>query len=300
MPRFCVYCGKPVRENDKFCINCGKPMLSSLPKTEKTPEVPIVEEPKEIKAKVKQKKIEKEEEPEELEIEEEDENEEEKNKKKGKKEEDKEEKKEIKPLPEEVKEQIDYYLELNDIRLKKKTLDDKLKDLQKSLKSSRYDTDFEYGQQIDIQLKAVKTIMEELKQKEEEVKSKMTDKFIIEKLDYDIDTKKSQLQNLVREHKLKKIKDKEVVKKLKDKYKDQLDVFIDEKTDLIAGIQLWIEDLIVEKAELNTEKKFNKARYSSKEISEELYKEKDSELDIKINKLESKIKTLQSLTKKKK
>jgi len=58
--------------------------------------------------------------------------------------------------------------------------------------------------------------------------------------------------------------------------------------------------LIEEKLELNTERKFNKARFSAKEISEETYKEKDSEFDLKISKLESKIKTLEELTKKKK
>ena len=292
MPRFCVYCGKPVKESDKFCINCGKPLLSSLPKTEKKPKEIVIEEIKEDKSKKEQKKEEIKEEMEELEVE--------KDEKKKKEEAEEKKEKEIKPLPDEVKQQIEYYLELNDLRLKKQTLDDRLKDLLKDLKSSRYDTDFGFGEQVDVQLKAVKTVMEDLKQKETEIKEKMTDKFIVEKLDYDIDTKKSQLQNLMREHKLKKIKDKDVVKKLKEKYKQQLDDFIEEKTELIAGIQLWVDELIEEKFELNTERKFNKARFSAKEISEETYKEKDSEFDLKISKLESKIKTLEELTKKKK
>ncbi|MHA1689772.1 MAG: zinc-ribbon domain-containing protein, partial [Promethearchaeota archaeon] len=25
MAKFCPYCGKQVKENDKFCIYCGKP-----------------------------------------------------------------------------------------------------------------------------------------------------------------------------------------------------------------------------------------------------------------------------------
>jgi hypothetical protein len=287
MVKYCVYCGKPVKESDKFCIHCGKPRLTSLPKTEKKPEEPVLEESKETKPEIKETKKEekKEEEREPEPIEKEDLAEEE------------EEEKEDKPLPEEVKQQIDYYLELNDIRLKKMTLAEKLDDLQKQLKSSRYETDFDFGEQIDVQLKAVKTIMDELKQQEEEVKTKMTDKFIVEKLDYDIDTKRDQLKNLMREHKLKKIKDKEVVKKLKAKYKNQLDNFIEEKADLIAGIQLWIDELLEEKVELNTERKFNKARFSSKEISEDEYKENDSDFEIKISKLESKIETLRDLTK---
>ena len=291
MPKFCVYCGKPVKEDDKFCIHCGKPRLSSLPKTEKKTEETVIEIPKEVKSKIEEAKKEKVKEEEELELE---------PVKEEKEEVEEEKEKEIKPLPDEVKQQIEYYLELNDIRLKKKTLTEKLNDLQKQLKSTRYDTDFEYGEKIEVQLKAVQSVMEELKQQEKEVKDKMTDKFIVEKLDYDIDTKRDQLKNLMREHKLKKIKDKDVVKKLKDKYKQQLDDFVEEKAELIAGIQLWIDELIEEKAELNTERKFNKARFSSKEISEEEYKEKDSEFEIKINKLGSKIKTLEDLTKKKK
>ncbi|MFX0069656.1 MAG: zinc ribbon domain-containing protein [Candidatus Hermodarchaeota archaeon] len=292
MAKFCVYCGKPVKSSDKFCINCGKPLLSSLPKTEKKPIDKIIEEPvKEDniqETSVKEKKIEEKEE----EVEEEEEE---------KIAEDKEEKKkEIQPLPDEVKQQIDYYLELNDIRMKKSSLDDKLKDLQKELKSDKYETDFGYGEKINVQLKAVKTVMEELKQQENEVKEKITDKFIVEKLDFNIETKKAQLKNLVREHKLKKIKNKEVVKKLKDKYKDQLETFIDEQAELIAGIQLWIDELIEEKEELKTERTFNKARFSSKEISENEYKENDLEFENKIKKIESKIKTLSDLTKKKK
>ena len=288
MPKFCVYCGKPVKDSDKFCIHCGKPRLSSLPKTEKKPEEPIKEEPKEDKKDKKEEKKEKKKEPEP--IEEEDE------------ELEVEEEKEVeaKPLPDEVKQQIEYYLELNDIRLKKNTLADKLTDLQKQLKSTRYETDFDFGEKIDVQLKAVKTVMDELKEKENGVKAMMTDKFIVEKLDYDIDTKRDQLKNLMREHKLKKIKDKDVVKKLKEKYKNQLETFIEEKAELIAGIQLWIDELIEEKVELNTDRKFNKARFSSKEISEEEYKEKDSEFELKLNKMLSKIKTLEDLTTKKK
>ena len=290
MTKFCVYCGKPVKDSDKFCIHCGKPRLSSLPKTEKQVEQPSIEKPAEAKPEPKKdkKKKEKEEkiEPESLEDDELE----------------VEEVKEIeaKPLPDEVKQQIEYYLELNDIRLKKVTLADKLNDLQKQLKSTRYETDFDFGEKIDVQLKAVKTVMDELKEKEKGVKDKMTDKFIVEKLDYDIDTKRDQLKNLMREHKLKKIKDKEVVKKLKEKYKNQLETFIEEKAELIAGIHLWIDDLIEEKVEMNTERKFNKARFSSKEITEEEYKEKDSDFEIKISKQQSKIKTLQDLTKKKK
>ena len=38
-PKFCPYCGNPVKESDKFCIICGKPLLSDIPKREKKPEI---------------------------------------------------------------------------------------------------------------------------------------------------------------------------------------------------------------------------------------------------------------------
>ncbi|GAH77099.1 unnamed protein product [marine sediment metagenome] len=39
MPKFCPYCGNPVKGSDKFCIICGKPLLADIPKREKKPEI---------------------------------------------------------------------------------------------------------------------------------------------------------------------------------------------------------------------------------------------------------------------
>jgi hypothetical protein len=303
MAKYCVYCGKPVKQEDKFCINCGKPLLSNIPKVETKSKLPIVEKPKEEKIKAEDKEKEKVKDKDKQKAEEKTEEEEEKDEDidVDKLLEEKEKlEKGVKPLPNEVKQHIDLYLEINDIEMKKKALADKLNDLQKSLKSSKYDTDFGFGEKVNIQLKAAKTIMEELKQKENELKQQMKDKFIVEKLNYDIETKRSQLKNLMTEFKLKKLKDKDVVKKLKEKYKQQLDDYISEKADLIAGIQLWIDEIKQERIELDTDRKFNKARFSSKEISEKEFKEKDTEFDNKINKLDGKINTLENLTKKKK
>ena len=302
MAKFCVYCGNPVKSNDKFCIKCGKPMLSNLPKADKKTKALAVEsKSKEILEKIKKKKKEKEEVKPQEETKEELEEEKLEEKVDSKKEEEiiepEKKEKEIKPLPEEVKEQIEYFLELNDIKLKKLSLADKLKDFQKLMKSDRYDTDFAFGEKINMQLKAVKTLIDELKEQENEVKLKMDDQFIIEKLDADIKKKKDQLKNLMREHKLKKIKDKGVVNKLREKYKQQLEDSTIEKVELIAGIELWIDEIKEEEVELNTERKFNKARYSAKEISQEEFKTNDNEFEKQINKFKSKVKTLQNLTK---
>ena len=298
MARYCVYCGKSVKTSDKFCIYCGKPMLSNLPKAEKKPKEIIDESPrKEILEKIKEVKEEDVSVEEEIEEVSEEEEIEEVSEEEIEKKVEEEKEKEIKPLSDEVKEQIEYYLDLNNIKLKKLTLAEKLKGFQKLMRSNRYDTDFEFGENINIQLKAVKTLIDELKQKENEVKQKMDDKFIVEKLDNDIKKKKDQLKNLMREHKLKKIKDKNVVKKLKERYKQQLEDLIIEKAELIAGIELWIDEIKEDQVELTTERKFNKGRFSAKEISEEEFKEKDTDFEKKINKLKSKTKTLQNLTK---
>lgn len=302
MAKFCVYCGNPVKSNDKFCIKCGKPMLSNLPKADKKTKMLAVEsKSKEILEKIKKKKKEKEEVKPQEEIKEELEEEKLEEKVDSKKEEEIIEpeikEKEIKPLPEEVKEQIEYFLELNDIKLKKLSLADKLKDFQKLMKSDRYDTDFAFGEKINMQLKAVKTLIEELKEEENEVKLKMDDQFIIEKLDADIGQKKDHLKNLMREHKLKKIKDKDVVKKLREKYKQQLEDSTTEKDELIDGLDLWVEEIEGEIAEITIERKFNKGRYSAKEISPEEFKTNDNEFDKQISKLKSKVKTLQNLAK---
>lgn len=302
MAKFCVYCGNPVKSNDKFCIKCGKPMLSNLPKADKKTKVLAVEsKSKEILEKIKKKKKEKEEVKPQEEIKEELEEEKLEEKVDSKKEEEiiepEKKEKEIKPLPEEVKEQIEYFLELNDIKLKKLSLADKLKDFQKLMKSDRYDTDFAFGEKINMQLKAVKTLIEELKVEENEVKLKMDDQFIIEKLDADIGQKRDHLKNLMREHKLKKIKDKDVVKKLREKYKQQLEDSTTEKDELIDGLDLWIEEIEGEIAEITIARKFNKGRYSAKEISPEEFKTNDNEFDKQISKLKSKVKTLQNLAK---
>ena len=306
--KFCVYCGKPIKSDDKFCIHCGKPRLANLSKTEKKPKAKKVESPpKDIPEKVEEVKEEEktpldeiEEVSEEEELEEDVKDIKEKKKKKAKKvkeEKEEEEVKEIKPLPDEVKQQIEYYLELNDIKSKKLTLADKLKDFQKLMRSDQYDSDFEFGENIQVQLKAVKTLIEELKQKENDLKQKMDEKFIIERLDLDIKKRKDQLKNLVREHKLKKIKDKDVVNKLKERYKQQLEDLTTERVELIAGIELWIDEIKEEEVDLSTERKFNKGRFSAKEISKEEFKPKDDEFEKQLNKLKNKIKTLQNLTK---
>jgi len=290
MPKFCPYCGNPVKETDKFCIICGKPLLTDIPKSVKEPEVK--------ESKIKEEEIRIEEKPEEKRLEEEEEEivEEEKSEQAKKKLKKKKEKEEVKPLPEEVKEQMVYYIEYNDIQLNKKVLAEKLKEISKLTKDPKYDYDTDFKKQFNIKLEAIKTLIEELKQKESVIKQNLEEPFIVQRISNDIETKTFQLENLSREHKLHKV-DKETFERLKKKYKQEKSELENEKDDLIEGMILWIQDLKLEKAELSSEIKLNKGRFHAKEISEEDFNKNDKDFDLKLKKIDTKIKTLEELTK---
>jgi len=281
MAKFCPYCGNPVKETDKFCIICGKPMLTDIPKAEKKIErkEPIK---KEEEIRVEEKVEEKEEI---LEMEE-------KSKKKSKK---AKEKGDVKPLPEDVKEQMVYYIEYNDIQLNKKVLVERLNEISKFTKDDRYEYDIDFKKEVNIKLEAIKTLISELKQKESVIKQNLEEPFIVQRIQQDIDTKIFQLENLSREHKLHKV-DKKTFEKLKEKYKNEKIDLENEREDLVAGMKLWIQDLKLEKAELSGERKLNKGRFHAKEITEEEYKQQDKDFDLKLKKINTKINTLEKLT----
>ncbi len=294
MAKYCVYCGNPLKSEDKFCIICGKPVLASVKKPEKT-------EVEKIKEFIKDKKKLREEPAEKIIIEEDVEELSEKPEKEGKKEKKKKGKKDEKeivekPLPFEVKEQMILNIEYNDTQLNKQILIEKLKELQKSVKDPRYDVDPEYKKTVNIKLEAIKTLITELKQKEGELEQKLEKPFIVQRIQEDIEKKIFQLKNLSKEFKLLKV-DKESFEKLREKYNQEKKEFETEKKDLTEGMKLWIKELKMEKAELQSERNLNKGRYSAKEISEDDFKVKSKDFDLKLKKIEIKIKTLVNLTK---
>ncbi len=285
-PKFCVYCGSSVKETDKFCIICGKPLLTDIPKHENKPQIKDAPEKKEKKEEEQEKEQEQEKKESELVIKENDQKKSKKHK----------ELKDIKPLPEEVKEQMVYYIEYNDIQLNKKILIEKLNEISKLTKDSKYNYDTDYKKEVKIKLQAIKTLIEELKQKENVIKQSLEEPFIVQRIQNNIDTKIFHLENLSREHKLHKV-DKETFEKLREKYKqEKLELEIERK-NLVEGMKLWIQDLKLEKAELSGERKLNKGRFHAKEIIEEEFQEKDKRFDLRFKKIETKIKTLEQLTK---
>ncbi len=286
-PKFCPYCGNPVKETDKFCIICGKPMLIDIPKSKGKPEIKDTKKKKENETlEKKSEEMEPEEEPIDIET-----REEAKIKTKKSK-----EKREVKPLPEDVKEQMVYYIEYNDIQLNKKILGEKLTEISKSTKDARYDYDLDFKKEVNIKLEALKTLISELKEKENVVKQNLEEPFIVQRINNDIETKVFQLENLAREHKLHKV-DRESFEKLRDKYKQEKKDLEQERDDLLAGMKLWIQDLKLEKAEMSGERKLTKGRFHSKELTEEEFNKADKEFDLRLKKINTKIKTLEKLTK---
>jgi hypothetical protein len=288
--KFCPYCGNPVKETDKFCIICGKPLLTNIAKPKQSVEIKENKKDKEIIIEKVEKKETEKKSTEEEEIDMKTKVKEEEKVKKKK------EKKEVRPLPEDVKEQIDLYIEYNEIQINKKVLIDKLDEISKLTKDPRYEWDQQYKKEVNIKLEAVKTLIEESKQKEVEIKRDMEEPFIVQKINSDIDAKVFQLENLTREYKLHKV-DKETFEKLREKYKQEKAELESDKEDLVSGMKLWIQELKLEKAELSSERKVNKGRFSAKEISEEEYQENDKEFDLKLKKSISRLETLEKLAK---
>ena len=285
MPKYCVYCGNPLKETDKFCIICGKPVLRDIPETKKRQSRELLRP----KISSKEERV--------IEFTDEDsdvEEEELKSVKKSKKK--KEDEIVEKPLPYEVKEQMILYIEYNDIQLNKELLIGKLKELQKSLKDPKYEYDDQYKNTINVKLDAIKTLINELKAKESEIKGKMEEPFIVQRIQSDIDTKIFQLKNLTKEYKLHKV-DKESFETLRDKYKEEKESLEEERENLTSGMKLWIKELKLEKAEINSEKNLNDGRFHAKELTEEDFKAKEKDFETRLKKIDVKIKTLEKLIK---
>jgi hypothetical protein len=284
--KYCVYCGNPIKESDKFCIICGKPTLHNLPGSQKQESKPR-NKPQRQEILPKEDTV----------IEFEDDGEEELDIKEDKKEKMKEKTKIVeKPLPFEVKEQMILYIEYNDIQLNKELLITKLKDLQKSLKDPAYEFDENYKESLNVKLEAIKTLIAEMKQKESDLKQKMDDPFIVQRIKTDMDTKIFQLKNLTKEFKLHKV-DKDSFETLRDKYKQEKEDLEQEREDLISGMSLWIRELRLEKVEAQSGRNLNKGRFHSKEITQDDFTSKDKELEFKVKKIDVKIKTLEKLIK---
>lgn len=271
MPKYCPYCGAQIKESDRFCIVCGKPMLSNIKGSKDSKE----EEPED-----------KEEEPD-LEEEKDDKKKSTKeDKKKGKE----EPEKKVVHLPPDAKE---FY----DIKTKKRVLSKKLDDYLKQMKDDRYETDYDFKEKINVQIKAAQTLVADIKQKEAELLAGLDNKYILKKLKVQVSEKRDQLKNLTQQYKLRKLK-KDVFNNLKETYKAELKVMEADRDDLILGINTWLTELGTEKVKLSNEQNILEGRFKAKEITDKNeYQEKYDEYTNKINNLEIKIETLEKVLK---
>ncbi len=307
---FCPYCGNPIKPNDKYCIICGKPLLSDLPKKEKE------DAEKKVKQDIERAKK--------GEMTSEGEGAEssfifgEKKKEKGKKSipflaEDKESEEEeegegeteeeeefeepiqdVTPLPEDVKRQVELYSEYSDIQFEKEKLDNKLDEVLEMMEDDRYDSNYDFKNKVNIKFKAIKEIIKEKKEKEKEIEKQMDDTFIIQKLNNEIEAKIYQLKNLTREYRLRKL-DKDTFTRLKNRYKKTKESLEKERANLEEGLKMWMQELVVEKNDIQGELRLYKGRYKSKEIAEEEYQKKKEDLEYNLKKTNAKIETVEKL-----
>ena len=273
MPKYCPYCGAQIRESDRYCIVCGKPMLSNI----KTSEQPKAEEP---------------EEDEELEdIEDQEEDDKKKKSKKGDKKKEKEEpEKKVVHLPPDAKE---FY----EIKTRKKILVNKLNGYLKQMKDDQYETDYNFAEHINVQIKAAQTLVEDIKQKEAELLTNLDEKYRVKKLRSNVAAKREQLRNLTQQYKLRKLK-KDVFTNLKETYKSELKVMEADLEDLELGLNTWITELGTEKVKLENEQGILKGRFQAKEITDKTeFDEKYNDYTNKIKNLEIKVETLERVLK---
>ncbi len=296
---YCAYCGSELRDQDKFCLSCGKPrIVKSSPGQRQEPKKatpPPVTEPEEDKEK-KSEKSKKEEKEEKKEKKEED-------KKKSKDKEDEEipEDESTEPvagrtyeLPANIKEQIDFRMEVELLHIKKKKIADKIEDVNKQLDEPSYELDMKFRDDVNTKIKAIRQVKADLDKEEEALKGKIDPSFALVSLPTRIKVMKDQIDELKTNLKFHKI-EKDVFEQLHNEYLDKLKKDMKEYNDLIVGLKTWQVRMKAERVEMEREEKLSKARLKSKEISKERFETRKDEIESQINKIEAKLKVIQEL-----
>jgi len=315
MPK-CPHCQQEVKETDKFCIFCGKPLIVSInnKKSESNTSPPKNHEDdlkqdngktglkNEDSSKMKNKFIPFASgnlEPPEFSSKEEN--------KKSKKESEDENKKFVPftsenfdtgekklELDENIKEQLEMKIELTLLDNKKIKLKAKLDQIMKDVESEKYQMDVDFAKEVNAKLNAVKEIQKELKNKEEELKSKLTS-FKIDELNNIIEERRAQLTELKRQYKFGKIQES-IFLQLKQEYAQDYRQAQQELEKIQTQIKIWISKL---KSELNKNQvklKTIEARFKAKEIDKDRYESEKKDILNEIDIIEIKIKTLEQYT----
>lgn len=189
-------------------------------------------------------------------------------------------------------------VDLRDIKNKKKRLTAKFEVVEKLIEDDQYEIDAEYTEDVKIKLDALKKIKSDLEVKEQEIKGQMDGEFEYFTYEKIIAEKKDQLNTLHTNFKLRKV-DKDIYENLKLEYKKELEEVNQQLKNLQLGIKLWLARIEAEKSDLKRDLKFLKGRLSTKEITEDEFKPKERDLEIKIKKKDLMVNTLKKYTKNK-
>ncbi len=189
-------------------------------------------------------------------------------------------------------------VDLRDIKNKKKRLTAKFEVVEKLIEDDQYEIDAEYTEDVKIKLDALKKIKSDLEVKEQEIKGQMDGEFEYFTYEKIIAEKKDQLNTLHTNFKLRKV-DKDIYENLKLEYKKELEEVNQQLKNLQLGIKLWLARIEAEKSDLKRDLKFLKGRLSTKEITEDEFKPKERDLEIKIKKKDLMVDTLKKYTKNK-
>lgn len=299
----CANCGRALRDKDRFCIYCGSPQIVDISKSKK-------KNKKESFSDTLKKG---------------------KDKKKGKKKESvpfesgdksppaepieddldflEEDKKKEKAVPfadeedfipedlsitDDIREQLESKMELALIKYKKEKLLKKYKEIMEDAKSERYEHDIDFAQGVNIRLDAFKEVQKELKEKEEELKSKIG-LFKFDELNKLIEMKRAQLTELKRKYKLHKINES-IFQQLKREYASEYRKAQRELADFQKQMRIWVSKLKSEKNREEIKLKILEGRHAARELSKEDLNQQKKDHIKAIETLEQKILVLRNFT----
>lgn len=197
-------------------------------------------------------------------------------------------------LPEEIRDQLKIKMKLAIVENKKKLLKKKLKDLTEGLDSERYEYDIEYAQGMNAKLNAFKSVKEELKQEEEDLRNELgpSGQFRVDELDSEMDVLRGQLVELKRSFKHHNIK-RDIYEQLKMEYSTAFRKYEDEVQGLRVNIIRWLSQEKTEKNKLESRIRLLQARLKTHEIDQDDFDSQKSDFKKDIDQITQKIKILE-------
>ncbi len=303
----CSFCGRMIRDSDKFCIFCGSKagQASQQPSMSKEEREEVDKElgTGMIKGLNKKNKDDSNGEATPFLVTEGSQDqlddrilsaEEISDNKKSKKKKPKEEVSSTVDLPEEIKDQLEIKMKLAIVENRKKLLKKKLKKLTEDLDSERYEYDMDYAQGMNFKLNAFKSVKEELKQEEEDLRNELgpSGQFRVDELDSEMDVLRGQLVELKRSYKHHKIK-RDIYEQLKMEYSTVFRKNEDEVQHLRVNIIRWLSQEKTEKNKLEGRIRLLQARLKTHEIDQDDFDSQKSEFTKDIDQITQKIKILE-------